>query len=104
MPALGFYKQHAGKMSLENAVAWVEASRRAYMVGSGERINFEQMLEIIDEDQGATGPKDWAAALTIHTHIERKLNVQRRSLLKDLQRSANGMKVLKIIREEDFDC
>ena len=91
-------------MSLENAVAWVEASRRAYMVGSGERINFEQMLEIIDEDQGATGPKDWAAALTIHTHIERKLKVQRRSLLKDLQRSANGMKVLKIIREEDFDC
>ena len=103
MPVLEFYKQHAGKMSLENAVAWIEASRRAYNKGSGERVTFAGMLDIIDEDQGATGPKDWAAALAVHKHIERKLKVQRQSLLKELQQSANGMKVLKLIREDDWE-
>lgn len=103
MPVLEFYKQHAKKMSLENAVAWVEASRRAYNKGSGERITFEGMLEIIDEDQGATGPEDWAAALAIHKHLDRVLKVQRQNLLKTLQQGADSVKVAKLIKEDNWE-
>ena len=103
MSVIEFYKQHAKKMSLGDAVAWIEASRKAYNKVTGERVTFEGMLEIINEDQGATGPKDWAAALAIHKHIERKLKVQRQSLLKELQHSANGMKVLKLVQEDNWE-
>jgi hypothetical protein len=103
MPVLEFYKQHAKKMSLDNAVAWVEASRRSYNKGSGERITFEGMLEIIDEDQGATGPEDWAAALAIHKHLDRVLKVQRQNLLKTLQQGADSVKVAKLIKEDNWE-
>ena len=103
MPVLEFYKQHAGKMSLENAVAWIEASRKAYNRGSGERVTFAGMLDIIDEDQGATGPKDWAAALAVHKYINRELKVQRRHLLMALQQCADSVKVTKLIKEDDWE-
>jgi len=103
MSVLEFYKQHAKKMSLEDAVAWIEASRKAYNKGSGERVTFAGMLDIIDEDQGATGPKDWAAALAIHRHLNRELKVQRQNLLKSLQQCADSTKVAKLIKEDDWE-
>ena len=103
MSVIEFYKQHAKRISLEDAVAWIEASRRAYNKGSGERVTFAGMLAIIDEDQGATGPNDWAAALTVHKHLDRELKTQRKLLLQNLQQGANSLKVAKLIKEDDWE-
>ena len=103
MSVIEFYKQHARKMSLEDAVAWIEASRKAYNKGSGERVTFAGMLAIIDEDQGATGPNDWAAALAVHKHLNRELKLQRQALLKNLQQGANSSKVRELIKADDWE-
>ena len=103
MSVIEFYKQHAKKISLEDAVNYIEASRKAYNRASGERVTFEGMLKIIDEDQGATGPEDWAAALAIHKHLDRILKVQRQNLLKTLQQGADSVKVAKLIKEDNWE-
>jgi hypothetical protein len=103
MSVIEFYKKHAKKISLEDAVAWIEASRRAYNKGSGERVTFAGMLAIIDEDQGATGPNDWAAALAVHKHLNRELKLQRQALLKNLQQGANSAKVRELIKQDDWE-
>ena len=103
MSVIEFYKKHAKKMSLEDAVAWIEASRRAYNKCSGERVSFAGMLDIIDEDQGATGPEDWAAALAVHKYLIRELKTQRKMLLKDLQQGANAFKVGALIQEDNWE-
>ena len=103
MSVIEFYKQHAKRISLEDAVAWIEASRRAYNKGSGERVTFAGMLAIIDEDQGATGPNDWAAALAVHKHLDRELKTQRKLSLQNLQQGANSVKVAKLIKEDDWE-
>ena len=103
MSVIEFYKQHAKKISLEDAVNYIEASRKAYNRASGERVTFEGMLKIIDEDQGATGPEDWAAALAVHKHLDRVLKVQRQHLLKTLQQGADSVKVAKLIKEDNWE-
>ena len=103
MSVIEFYKQHAKRISLEDAVAWIEASRKAYNKGSGERVTFAGMLAIIDEDQGATGPEDWAAALAVHKYLIRELKTQRKMLLKDLQQGANAFKIGALIQEDNWE-
>ena len=103
MSVIEFYKQHAKRISLEDAVAWIEASRRAYNKGSGERVTFAGMLAIIDEDQGATGPEDWAAALAVHKYLIRELKTQRKMLLQDLQQGANAFKVGALIQQDNWE-
>ena len=103
MSVIEFYKKHAKRISLEDAVAWIEASRKAYNKGSGERVTFAGMLAIIDEDQGATGPNDWAAALAVHKHLDRVLKLQRQALLKNLQQGANSSKVRELIKADDWE-
>jgi hypothetical protein len=61
------------------------------------------MLAIIDEDQGATGPNDWAAALAVHKHLNRELKLQRQALLKNLQQGANSSKVRELIKQDDWE-